>query len=135
MSGCCVPAIAKGVALLRCSTVDLVLGIAVVAAAELHLMLPLCDGQANDLVIVLGAIGPRIASRSPGGVEGAQRDVGQALPIVILTGEVGSRCPTRRVDEAASAFRHRNNGDLVAVVVERSFQQYVGRECAGQLDD
>ena len=66
---------------------------------------------------------------------GTPVDIGQAVAYVVAAREVGSGAPARGLDKARAARCYRNDGDLVAVVVECGFKQHVGRQRAGQLDD
>src|ERR1035437_5228091 len=126
-SGSTVPAVAKGEVSIVIGPADLVLGIAVVAAAELQSMFALGDRQSEDLVIVLGAIGPWIVSGAPVEAAGAQTDVGQTVHGIVRRREVvAPGGPAGGYREAASALRYRHNGDFVSVVVERALQRHVG---------
>ena len=98
-------------------------------------MFALRPGQAVYFGIILGAVGPGIVSRTPGGADRVPLDVGQAIAYVVGQREVSPGGPARGLDKAGAAGRDRNDGNLVAVVVERSFEQYSGRQRAGQLDD
>src|SRR5487761_2220651 len=88
------PAVVEGVSSLSLGAIDLILGVAVVAAAEFHRMFAFSPRQAKYLVVVLSPVPPWVIPRSPGCVERGQSQVGQAVKVIVLRREVRFGAPS-----------------------------------------
>src|ERR1700694_5205841 len=78
------PAVAEGVSSFSLGAVDLILGVAVVAAAEFHCVFALGPRHADNLVVILGAVLPWVIPRSPGRAERVQSQVWQTVKVIVL---------------------------------------------------
>src|SRR5271157_1440557 len=113
------PSIVESVGPFGLAAVDLILCVTIVATTELHGVFALGPRESKHLVIVLGAILPRIVPRSPCRAEGRQAEVWQAVSCIISCREIGLGAPARGLRERRSSRSDRRNENLVAIVVDR----------------